>query len=63
MDRRPRRPTMEHDTRCSTGCSVWAMSSPADIVFSTGGLVQPDIFVVPPQVGSKPLGWADVTTA
>lgn len=36
--------------------------SPADIGLEPGGLVQPDLFVVPPNDdGSKPRDWRDVT--
>lgn len=38
----------------------WAKLSPAEIVFSPRRLVQPDLFVVPPQAGGKPRAWAEV---
>jgi Uma2 family endonuclease len=38
----------------------WLMLSPADIVFSTRRLVQPDIFVVPWREGGPPNAWTEV---
>lgn len=40
----------------------WTKLSPADIVFTPRRLVQPDIFVVPPQEKGMPRGWVDVRT-
>jgi len=39
----------------------WAKLSPADLVFSTRRLLQPDLFVVPSRAEGEPMSWAEVT--
>jgi Uma2 family endonuclease len=38
----------------------WTLWSPADIEFSPGTLLQPDLFVVPDEGGGEPRIWSDV---
>ncbi len=40
----------------------WLRHAPADIVFASTILVQPDLFVVPPQGGTPPRNWSDVSS-
>jgi len=38
----------------------WLLHSPADLVLSSNTLVQPDLFVVPLRLGSRPRSWSDI---
>jgi Uma2 family endonuclease len=40
----------------------WLLWSPADLVFSSRRLVQPDLFIVPLDHGRLPREWSEITT-